>query len=220
MQELNESIRNIPIPHRMRRLPISERGFPTPWFVWINPETKLADFRVIGPDKIVNAVQKRLCWLCGQPLGTWFAFTAGPMCIINRVSAEPPEHVDCAEYAAKACPFLSKPNMRRNEKDLPECSQNAPGVMIKRNPGAIAVYVTRSYSMFRVDNGAGALFKMGEPERVHWYAEGRQATRAEVDESIRTGYPLLEAEAMKDGLESLNALAACMRKAQPLLPVA
>jgi hypothetical protein len=38
---------------------------------------------------------------------------------------------------------------------------------------------------------------VGEPEGIEYWAEGRRANRAEIDESIRTGLPLLEAEAEK-----------------------
>ena len=37
---------------------------------------------------------------------------------------------------------------------------------------------------------------MGAFEKVEWYAEGRQATRAEVEHSVKTGLPLL-VEAMQ-----------------------
>ena len=60
------------------------------------------------------------CWLCGQTLGKHMTFPIGPMCAITRTTAEPPSHLACAEYAVKACPFLSQPRMRRNERDLPE----------------------------------------------------------------------------------------------------
>src|SRR5262245_17927108 len=115
MRALNASIRDIPLPARMARLPISPAGYPVPWFVaTIKGEP---DFRVIGPDKIARAVRADLCWLCGQTLGRFKAFVGGPMCAVNRTSAEPPSHRECAEYAVRACPFLTRPRMRRNEKD-------------------------------------------------------------------------------------------------------
>jgi len=71
-QKLNQSIWSIPMPDRIKRLPISATGFPVPWFVaWIDG---LPDFRVIGPDKMVQAVNRKLCWVCGQPLGVHKAF--------------------------------------------------------------------------------------------------------------------------------------------------
>jgi hypothetical protein len=216
MTELNASIRNIPIPPRMQHLPISPKGFPVPWFVAVvNGEW---DFRVIGPGKVAAAHNHRKCWLCGGTLGRHLVFTIGPMCSVNRVSAEPPSHLACAEYAARACPFLSRPKMRRNEVDMPEDHQNPTGIMIKRNPGVTALWVTRNYKLMRA--GDGVLFTIGEPEDVYWYAEGRTATRAEVMASISSGLPLLEAEAIKDGPEAMEELLECFARSLLLLPAA
>jgi hypothetical protein len=203
MQDLNASIRNIPVPDRMRHRPISSKGFPVPWFVaQINGEW---DFRVIGPGKIAYAHNHRRCWLCGEPLGKWLTFTIGPMCTVNRISAEPPSHLSCAEYAAKACPFLTQPKMRRNEKGIEATGAIKPaGTMIPRNPGVTALWVTRNYRL--VQDGNGVLFRVGAPAKVTWWAEGRTATRAEVDASIASGLPLLEAEAVREGPDAETAL--------------
>jgi len=214
MTELNASIRDIPIPWRMASRPISPKGYPVPWFVaWLDG---LPDFRVIAPGRIAQAHKGRLCWLCGQPLGRFMAFTIGPMCAINRVSAEPPSHRECAEYAAVACPFLSQPKMRRNTADMPEEHEPAPGVAIMRNPGVALVWVTKSYKVMRVENGA--LFQVGDPTEVKWFCHGRPATRVEVMASISSGLPLLEAEAIKDGPEAVAELARYVDRAMPLLP--
>jgi hypothetical protein len=202
---LNQSIAHITMPLRMARLPISPKGFPVPWFVaWIDDEP---DFRVIAPGKIEEAVKKNKCWLCGDVLGTYKCFVVGPMCTINRVSAEPPSHLECAQYAAVACPFLSKPKMRRNDKDMPLDSEPPAGIMIERNPGVTALWVTKKFNPFNpTKKGTGVLFKIGDPTNVFWYAEGRMATRDEVDESIRTGLPVLEDMAKKEGHQAIQAL--------------
>src|SRR6266700_3141881 len=145
--KLNQAIWSIPIPERMKRLPISSTGFPVPWFV--ASIDGAPDFRVVGVDKLVQAVKRKLCWVCGQPLGVYMAFTIGPMCAINRVISEPPSHLECADYSVRACPFLSKPNMRRNEKNLPEDKIEAPGKPILRNPGAVCIWVTKSATVRR-----------------------------------------------------------------------
>jgi hypothetical protein len=213
---LNESIREIPIPDRMRHLPISSKGYPVPWFVAI--VDGVPDFRVIGPGKIVYAHNHRKCWLCGDTLGVHKIFTIGPMCTVNRISAEPPSHRDCAEYAVRACPFLSKPNMRRNEVDMPEDGKNPAGIMIKRNPGVTALWITKRYSLMHVDNGV--LFHVGEPERVDWYAQGRPALRHEVQASIMSGLPILEKVAMREGPEAMKELQQCFIDSAALLPAA
>lgn len=180
----------VPMPKGIEALPKDDRGFPVPWFVaWINGEP---DFRVIGENKIQQAYKHRKCWLCGCPLGFKAAFVIGPMCAINRVSSEPPSHPECADYAAKVCPFLTKPAMKRNEKDLPN-HKEAAGMGLKRNPGCCLVWVTRTngYKAFNAPGG-GVLFNVGSPLELRWYAEGRLATRAEIMSSIDSGLPLLQ----------------------------
>lgn len=203
MTKLNESIRNIHIPERMQSLPIDSRGYPVPWFVAkVDGEW---DFRIVGPGKTITAIQKNKCWLCGEPLGIHKAFVTGPMCTITRTSAEPPAHLDCAQYSVKACPFLTKPNMKRNEKDMPENSTDPAGIFITRNPGVSAIFITKQFKPFQVKRqttGSDVLIRMGEPERIEWYAEGRAATREEVQYSITTGLPALFNEAAKEGAEA------------------
>ena len=183
------------MPNRIAALPRDERGFPIPKFVhWFETGP---DFRVISPKHMADCISHDLCWICGGKLGAYKAFVLGPMCCINRISAEPPSHRDCAEFAAKNCPFLATPLARRREKQLPE-HRYVPGVMLARNPGVAAVWITRSYKTFTPHNG-GVLFAVGDPLEFSFYAEGRPATRAEVDKSIEGGRPFLIEQATKDG---------------------
>lgn len=211
---LNASIRDIEIPARMANRPVSRQGYPVPHFVGkVNGEW---DFRVIYPDTVINCMRRSTCWMCGQPLGAYRVFVAGPMCVATRTSAEPPCHLECARYAAVACPFLSQPRMRRNDKDLPEGHTAPPGVGIMRNPGVAAVYVTRSWKPFR-DGRGGVLIRMGDPMRVEWYVERRPATRQEVTDSISSGAVLLVKESPPDEYDDIMRAIARMSS---LLPAA
>lgn len=202
------------LPIRMRALPVDHRGFPVPWFVgFFDGEP---DFRVVGPGKIEAAVQHGKCWICGDKLGRFKAYVIGPMCAVNRVSSEPPSHLECATFAAMNCPFLVKPRMRRNEKDLPPSTENPAGVMIACNPGVALVWVTTALIPFRA--GDGLLFDVGEPHSLHWYAEGRTATRAEVLASIESGLPILQDAARSDGAAALERLAEMTSAAMRLVP--
>lgn len=201
-------------PPRMRRLPLNRAGYPVPWFVgWVDGEP---DFRVVGYGKHDEAVRFGLCWLCGQALGANVAFVLGTMCSVNRVAPEPPSHRDCALYAAVACPFLARPEMRRRDNNLPEDSAPPDGIMLTRNPGACAVWVTRRWSRIR----GHRLYDVGEPTQVLWFARGRQATRAEVLASIESGMPLLRGEAEQDPRpgEALALLEAQLAAAMALVP--
>jgi hypothetical protein len=228
MPELNKSIAHIPLPSNMRHLPVSSRGYVVPFFVaWhVNgkesrPGHGLPDFRMFGTQ---NGVPKtdwchshNRCWLCGGLLGRYRAFVIGSMCAVNRISAEPPSHLGCANYAAEACPFLANPRMRRNEKDMPEVADQA-GIPIMRNPGVCLVWTTRDYR--KMDDGKGkTLFHVGEPMQTNWWAEGRKATRAEVVASIESGLPLLRDVARKhDGPEGMAELEKMIVIAYSLLP--
>ena len=214
MTELNAAIRNIHIPRRMTKLPISDKGFPIPWFV--HYENGISDFRAIGRGKIEAAIQWKKCWLCGEKLGSHMVFTIGPMCIVNRTSAEPPSHLDCAQYAVRACPFLNNPRMRRNEKDMIKEGKNPGGIMLERNPGVTALCITKSYQPFKVNNGM--LIKIDDPEYVLWYSEGRVATKTEVQAAIASGLPFLEELAKEEGPEAVQELYKMVLRAQVLLP--
>jgi hypothetical protein len=179
------------IPERIKALPIDPvRKVPVPWFVaWIDGKP---EFRAMDHTKLVRAVREKRCWVCGEPLGRLMTFVIGPMCGVNRVSSEPPSHTECARFSAKHCPFLARPHMTRREAgpDLEAMGATSAGVMIERNPGVTLLWTTRGYTPFGDGNG-GVLFRIGDPASVEWYRERRPATREEVEESVRTGLPIL-----------------------------
>jgi hypothetical protein len=189
----------LPLPNQMSALPI-HRGYPVPWFVdWLpNGEP---EFRAMDPAKWKRAVDRTdpRCWVCGGPFKTrlgflqTFAFAIGPMCAINRVSSEPPSHIECAEWSARNCPFLSRPHAKRRESGDLGSFENVPGVAITRNPGVSLIWKCTRYSIFN-DGKGKPLIEVGQlTQPPTWWAEGRPATRAEILASIESGLPLLEA---------------------------
>jgi hypothetical protein len=181
------------MPDPIKALP-TDRGYPVPWFVaWIDGK---ADFRVLKPGATVLATKHDTCWICGERMGTYRTWPIGPMCAVNRVTAEPPCHPDCADWSVRVCPFLARPHARRREAGLPEEALSPAGTMIRRNPGVICLWKTKGRpakkALFPVPGG-GYLFNVGEPVELGWIAEGRDATREEILESINSGLPLLEA---------------------------
>jgi hypothetical protein len=215
------------MPPRIQRLPRDERGYPVPRFVeWLkngkrvereepgaNPDFRYADF-----DFRWRAFHNGRCWICGEPTGLHRVYVIGPMCIINRTTMEPACHRDCAEFAASACPFLVRPREKRNAKGL-DPHASAPGTLLKRNPGCVCLYEAKEAKAFN-DGRGGWLIRLGKPDRVDWWAEGRKATRAEIQASIDSGYPLLEAEANKDGIKALEELERLTFEALKFLPAA
>jgi hypothetical protein len=201
------------ITERIATLPV-HRGYPVPWFVsWIDNRGRplqrgdgTPDFRVIHPGAAELAYWRSLCWICGQPRDQHAAFVIGPMCAVNRLSAEPPSHPECAGWAACACPFLVRPHARRREGNMPEDAREPAGIGIRRNPGVALVWASSTWTRFRAPDG-GWLFNIGDPAEILWLAEGRLAHRAEVEESIRTGLPALQELADLQGPEACAALA-------------
>lgn len=210
-----------PLPLKLRGLPVDDRGYPVPFFVaWVEGKP---DFRVMDPKKWQRAVRDKLCWVCGQPLGRYMVFVVGGMCGINRTSSEPPCHMECAQWSARNCPFLSRPHMHRREGGLPESHVEPAGFMLSRNPGVTLLWVTTSYTIFKADaGGPGYLISFGDPTQVQWIASGRPATREEVEASIEGGLPALEAMCQqdKDPAEARRALQRYHERLIQLYPAA
>lgn len=219
MEHLAAKIRGIPLPAHMARRPIDRRGFPVPYFVaWLSPMGQRLpdgmgepDHRVIDTEKLARCLKFSLCWLCGQPLGKFRALVVGPMCLVNRTTAEPDCHTDCAEYAARACPFLANDRTRRNDaRELPAGSRIHPQGH-KRNPGVACVFVHTERWLKRVPQAAGAvpLWRMpfGEPRRLTFFANSERASRRQVMQSLDGGMAILQAAAAAEGPEATTELA-------------
>jgi hypothetical protein len=206
-----------PLPARIAKLPVDARGYPVPWFVaWVDGKP---EFRAMDGRKFVEAIQHGRCWVCGQPLGHTFAFTVGPMCAVNRISAEPPSHRECAEFSAKACPFLTKPQMRRREGGLPDDLTEPGGISIQRNPGVALVWLTKAFRVIQ-DGDGKALIQMGPPREVLCFAEGRTATTDEIRASVDSGLPILQEAAARDGKNAVAALDKYVAIARGILGIA
>jgi len=185
------------LPDSIKALPRDKRGYPVPYFASeINGE---ADFVHADPAKFRAALKENRCWICGGHLGKLKTFVLGPMCCITRTTSEPPCHRECAEFAVKACPFLTKPLAKRDENE----GVNPGGIMIKRNPGVAALWGTMSYTVFHAN---GILFEVGDPVALTFWRESRPATREEVQDSITSGSPALAEMAVAEGPEAVTEL--------------
>ena len=119
---------DIPMPPRVAVLPVNKAGYPVPWFVDRDADVNgQPDFRYADPRKLDRAIAYSLCWVCGQRRGVHASFVIGPMCSVNRVSAEPPCHLDCAIYSARACPFVANRKMVRRDRQMPLGKLDPPG---------------------------------------------------------------------------------------------
>ena len=191
--------KNLPVlPLTMQHLPVSASGYPIPYFVaYIEG---LPDFRVLDPDAMNSCVSENRCWVCGGKLGKVKTFVSGPLIALNRTSAEPPMHHECAEFAVKACPFMLLPKAKRREANLPAevHADYSPGVLIMENPGVFVLYDTLSFDVIR--SPGGQFFAAGQPSKVSWYADGSPATLAQAKEALRLStYRMLESVGITEG---------------------
>lgn len=214
-------------PRRIARLPLDHRGYPVPYFVaYVNG---VPDHRIVDQQKFKSAVENRLCWTCGQTLGTYLSFVIGPMCAVNRVGGDGPNHLECADYTVKACPFLSRPHMVRRESGLPEAAiehrketglVKGAGLGHPRNPGVMLIWTTRSYKLQRVNQpgaGSGYLFALGDPIGWDAWREGRRATQEELSESFYGGVEILRGMARSEGNGAEEELDRRVAEARTLL---
>ncbi|HEY1492769.1 MAG TPA: hypothetical protein VGF35_09090 [Steroidobacteraceae bacterium] len=195
------------LPARIARLPLDPRGYPIPWFV--GELNGVRDFRTMDATKWRRAVKERRCWICGDPLGAYLTFVVGPMCGVNRTSSEPPNHHECARWAVRNCPFLTRPQMVRREDEATEqanAENHGAGIGLPRNPGVTLLWTTRDYRLFN-DGRGKPLIRLGDARELEWFAEGRAATRAEVAASVAGGVPSLMAMAeAQDQAEGAGAV--------------
>lgn len=206
------------MPESIAALPRDVRGYPVPWFVaWMDG---VPEFRAMDQRKWFVAVQEKRCWVCGTPLNPRKnVFVIGPMSTITHTAPEPPCHEGCAVFSVKACPFLSKPKAIRREANLPDDACEPAGLSIDRNPGVTCLWYCTGYELFP-DGQGGQLLSIPNPSGVRWFREGRNATRAEIMESIESGLPILRHVAMMDGKRAERELEWAITRAMKFIPAA
>ncbi len=206
--------RRIFMPPRVAALPRNAAGYPIPYFAATIKGKR--EFRLGARHAYIMCTIHRRCWVCGERrVPGQDAFVIGPMCVINRTTQDPPSHIECAEYSVQVCPFLITPGMVRRDRGLPDDITHA-GIPIMRNPGVSLIWLTAQWSSYEPPIGQGRLFELGEPMSTSWWKQGREATRAEVLESIASGLPLLQE--MCEGEKDLQDLQAAHDSAMKYLP--
>lgn len=191
-------------PDRIGALPVDPRGFPVPWFVsWHGDQP---NFPVISAQKLGQAWTEELCWVCGQKLGSFRIWVIGPQCVLERACPEPPCHLECAEFAAKHCPFLASPLARRapQHDDIQNFGRAKNASTL--HTGVVALWVTKGRGAKPIKAGGGILFALEEPSRVNWYANGRPATREDVTGALAAAMPILLETAQAEGANAVAEL--------------
>lgn len=91
--------------------------------------------------------------------------------------------------------------MHRREDDFTKgLEEHGAGIQLKRNPGVGLLWTTKVYRVFN-DGRGRPLIQMGPSTSVAWVAEGRNATRDEVEASVLSGLPALQDMAEQETTE-------------------
>jgi hypothetical protein len=125
---------------RIAALPVDDRvGLPIPWS---SPTlaTGRPDFTRADGTKAIEASNRRLCGVCGQPLEYWVAFLGTLAAARNRVFHDPPMHESCAREAVRLCPHIARGS-----------AVAQIGAAGRTTPAGWAILITRSWQLVVVD---------------------------------------------------------------------
>lgn len=164
------------LPAAMAGLPRDARGYVVFWTAFVDSGTGEPDFRVLEYPRVLEALKKRLCGMCGGRIaGNTLCLLGTEDDLNGRWGAswvrgtDPPMHEECARYALEACPFLSGKAVRRSGRPMPGDSSRAPGHTHRRDrPPRRGLFFVRSYEARWRDEIGG--FRYARPYRVEWSA--------------------------------------------------
>jgi len=105
----------VPIPDRMKHLPVDKRGYPIPVVVAVNNDGEPL-FTINDTDKVFENVKIGGCSICGDPINQGeMCFVGGPGSAFHPQGcySDGPNHRECARYAMMVCPYLAAPKYVR-----------------------------------------------------------------------------------------------------------
>lgn len=155
MNTLRDNIERLPL--RMLSLRINEDGWPIYWFA---KETAESGATLPDADKMLIAVQRKLCYICGEKLGVYACFFGGVFVGLTRSSNEPPCHRECARWVAMNDQFLTN--------------------------GITLLWVTATYDVL-LDNEKKIVFSLGEPTSAEFYIDKKPASKDQVSNAVTDG---------------------------------
>lgn len=164
---------DITIPERLKNRPLDSRGYPIPYIQYLPPAGQKVDFRVTDPTRRTECIYKRLCGICGEPLGYWLYLIGGEQTIKHRLFSDPPMHEECARFSMLACPFLNNPGYKVSDV-LPKMPTMTDALQIAERPKRMGLYITRSYDAAQVKMGDGSIHPVlychpAKPKSIEWF---------------------------------------------------
>lgn len=140
-------MRSVPVPLRLQRFPKDSRGYV---IAYTNLMTKTGHPYFLTPDenRRIFCVRNHLCGLCGEPLAAEMVGIGGLETLQDPIFSEAFMHWECADYAARTCPFLAHARFTDCVKKIPKPDGYAVPLASrprKKRPDAMIFYVTDGY---------------------------------------------------------------------------
>jgi hypothetical protein len=152
-------ITTVPIPDRMRLLPVDRRGYPVPVII---QRSDAGEPLFAANDTTVQrrCAAKKLCPVCGTKLEKGLWFCGGPKSAFHPMGRyfDSALHHECMTYALKVCPYLAMPNFRSTlELQVPHLQKKTSAQLqsMTMEPGRPKVFVavmTFGQSVTKGDN--------------------------------------------------------------------
>ncbi|MBY3432713.1 hypothetical protein HFN89_00805 [Rhizobium laguerreae] len=134
-------VQHVPIPERMRSLPVDPRGYPVPVNV-IRDRNGKPNFAANDESVRQRLFTEDRCGICGGKLlrGRWSVGGPGSALHPDGVFLDPPMHYECARYAVQVCPYLAIPSYGKSVSKIQPLSYGTSKAGIAYNP---TVFSTR-----------------------------------------------------------------------------
>ncbi len=139
-------------------------GYPVPFVqMWIDGKP---DFRVIDPTKVQQCVNRKLCAICGVKLGEFCFFIGGDLCKQNHLFTDPTMHGPCAEFATRACAFLSGKKAEYSDRPVDGSVVRVEQMAASVRPTNMYVFTTRTKKCSFVEVQGSLMIQAGPWSRV------------------------------------------------------
>lgn len=204
--------KNIPIPDRMRDLPIDPRGYPVPVNVTRDRNGK-PNFATNDETARQMLFRQDNCGICGGKLlrGRWSIGGPGSALHPDGAFLDPPMHYECARYAVQACPYLAMPTYSKSVSKIAPMGVGPVKGGIAYNPTVfsnrpdlflLVMYVGQKLTYY--DSGFVRSLRPKRPLRsIEYWQDGRQLDeqdgRSSAEQYLREQDAMWEAERARSG---------------------
>lgn len=179
-----KNFKEVPIPPRMRNLPLDKRGYPIPYTVLV--EGGDVFFTINREDLRMKCLREDRCPICGTKLfrGRWFVGGPGSGLLPNGSYRDPPMHDECAHYALKVCPWLVVTEYDKRISHLfePQTVATVDPTVIPDKPPLFVALMAVSQDIISVMTPEGAQIHIrpkGTFRKREYWRGGEQLSQAE-----------------------------------------